>query len=129
MALLLIFSVFLSKNAFFPVNLSYLVCRWLTYILISKRVYAIANLCDIEVSLDACLLKIGSTYFFDEGWDSLVANRRNGTSTETATRHARADDAIYLPCFFCERIQVQARNFIIVAERYMRCVHELTELR
>ena len=86
-----------------------------------------SNLNDIKICRISDLILICLAYLIDKGVNSLILYNAYGTSAETGTGHTGTNNTVYLPCFFYQSIQLDTCYLIIIPQRYMGSIHQLTK--
>ena len=87
----------------------------------------ISNACNIEARCITDLFRISLADIFLEGRNLAVLHEADRTAAKTGASHTGTNDAILLPGQFSQRIQLFARNIIVVTQGKMRIIHELAE--
>ena len=88
----------------------------------------IGNVCNVEARCIADLFRISLAYVLLECRNGTVLHEADRAAAKAGTSHAGTNDTILLPGQFSQRIQLFARNIIVIAQGEVGIIHELAEL-
>ena len=88
---------------------------------------AVADIHYIKLSRMACLRLVLFAQLFDEMVYRIILHNAHSTAAETAACDTGTDNALCLPCKIYQHIDLLAGNLIIIAQRYVRSIHQLAE--